>query len=190
MNFKESLVLLTLWMSWPSAGAVLAEDAVPAVPNATKSAISSSGIAGDFPESRWLTQRLEWLQDPKFGFMTHWAPYSQWGGIESWPLVEEDKFGRPDDLKAWTERDRDMARFVRDYWALPKTFNPVKFDPEKWAATAKEAGMKYVAFTTKHHDGFAMFDTKLKPSSKYRSRSSQLLLANTPLLNVSHPNMF
>jgi alpha-L-fucosidase len=117
------------------------------------------------PPEPWLGQRMEWFQDQKFGFMMHWAPYSQWGCIESWPLVDEDKFGRPDDLKPWTERGKDMARFTRDYWALPRTFNPVKFDPRKWAATAKEAGMKYAVFTTKHHDGFSLFDTKL---SDYR----------------------
>ena len=103
-------------------------------------------------EEPWLPQRLAWFQDQKFGFIMHWAPYSQWGCIESWPLVEEDKWGRPDDLKAWTDRDRDMARFTRDYWALPKTFNPVKFNPRAWASTAKGAGMKYVVFTTKHHE--------------------------------------
>ncbi len=113
----------------------------------------------------WLAARLETFQDFKFGFMMHWGAYSQWGCIESWPLVEEDAWGRPDDLPAWTERGKDMARFTRDYWALPKTFNPVKFDPRKWADAAKAAGMKYVVFTTKHHDGFAMFDTRL---SDYR----------------------
>ena len=109
----------------------------------------------------WLKERLAWFQDLKFGFMMHWAPYSQWGCIESWPLVEEDKWARPEDLKAWTERDKDMERFRRDYWALPKTFNPEKFDPAQWARAAKGAGMKYVVFTTKHHDGFCMFDTQL-----------------------------
>lgn len=113
----------------------------------------------------WLRRRLEDFQDLKFGFMMHWAPYSQWGCIESWPLVEEDKWARPDGLKAWTDRNRDMALFTRDYWALPKTFNPGKFDPAKWAAAARSAGMKYVVFTTKHHDGFSMFDTRL---SDYR----------------------
>ena len=48
----------------------------------------------------WLKKRLEWFQDLKFGFMMHWGAYSQWGCIESWPLVEEDKWARPDDLKA------------------------------------------------------------------------------------------
>jgi alpha-L-fucosidase len=43
---------------------------------------------------------------------------------------------------------------------LKTTFDPVKFNPEKWATAAKYAGMKYMVFTTKHHDGFCMFDTK------------------------------
>ena len=113
------------------------------------------------PAEPWLQQRLDWFQDMKFGFMMHWGAYSQWGCIESWPLVEEDKWARPDDLKAWMERGQDMERFKRDYWALPGTFNPGKFDPRQWARAAKDAGMKYVVFTTKHHDGFSMFDTRL-----------------------------
>ena len=107
-----------------------------------------------------IRQRLEWFQDLKFGFMMHWGVYSQWGCIESWPLVEEDKWARPDDLKAWTGREKDMERFRKDYWLLSTTFNPDKFDPARWARAAKGAGMKYVIFTTKHHDGFCLFDTR------------------------------
>ncbi|MCL5278371.1 MAG: alpha-L-fucosidase, partial [Planctomycetes bacterium] len=104
--------------------------------------------------------KLDRFQDWKFGFMMHWGIYSQWGCIESWPLVEADKWARPDDLPPWTERGKDFERFCRDYVALNKTFNPQKFDVSKWVAAAKDAGMKYVVFTTKHHDGFCMFDTK------------------------------
>ena len=98
--------------------------------------------SGEAPTSKpaeepWLHDRLEWFQDQKFGFMMHWAPYSQWGCIESWPLVEEDKWARPDDLKAWTDRGRDLRRFTQDYWGLPQTFNPVNFDPRLWAKAAK-----------------------------------------------------
>ncbi|MCL5099485.1 MAG: alpha-L-fucosidase, partial [Candidatus Omnitrophica bacterium] len=126
-------------------------------------AIAGGDMAKDSPVNgeSWLKSRLEWFQDLKFGLMMHWGAYSQWGCIESWPLVEADTWARPDDLPAWVERGKDLARFKRDYWALPKTFNPVKFDPEVWASAAKEAGMKYVVFTTKHHDGFCMFDTRL-----------------------------
>ncbi len=124
-------------------------------------AAAAEPMPANAPEATWLPQRLDWFQDLKFGFMMHWGAYSQWGCIESWPLVEVDKWARPDELPAWIERGKDIERFKQDYWALPKTFNPVRFDPERWAAVAKAAGMKYVVFTTKHHDGFSMFDTKL-----------------------------
>jgi len=109
----------------------------------------------------WLTKKLDRFQDLKFGFMMHFGAYSQWGCIESWPLVEEDKWARPDDLPPWIERGKDLKRFQKDYVALPRTFNPIHFDPKVWAKTAKGAGMKYVVFTTKHHDGFCLFDTHL-----------------------------
>ena len=108
----------------------------------------------------WLAERLEWFQDQRFGLFMHWGIYSQWGCIESWPLVEVDTWARPDGLKCWEERGKDIERFKRDYFALAKTFDPKKFDPARWAALAKRAGMKYVVFTTKHHDGFSMFDTR------------------------------
>jgi len=106
-----------------------------------------------------LARRLEWFQDLKFGFFMHWGPYSRWGCIESWPLVEADEWARPDDLPAWVERDRDLARFRRDYFALNRAFKPERFDPAAWAAVARRAGARYACFTTKHHDGFCMYDT-------------------------------
>ncbi len=114
--------------------------------------------AEEYPQ--WLKDRLSWFQDLKFGMIIHWGMYSQWGCIESWPLVEADPWARPDDLAAWTERGLDIKRFKEDYWKLNETFNPTEFDPEEWAKVAEAAGMKYVAFTTKHHDGFCMFDTQ------------------------------
>ncbi|MBM4050127.1 MAG: alpha-L-fucosidase, partial [Planctomycetes bacterium] len=97
----------------------------------------------------WLRERLEWFQDLKFGLFMHWGPYCQWGCIESWPLVEADTWARPDGLKPWVERGKDLARFRRDYFALSRTFNPTRFDPAIWADAAESAGMKYVTFTTK-----------------------------------------
>jgi len=108
----------------------------------------------------WLWDSLSRFQDRRFGLFIHWGIYSQWGCIESWPLVAADAWARPDDLACWIERDRDLDRFRRDYWALNRTFNPRAFDPDSWAALAQAAGMRYVAFTTKHHDGFCMFDTR------------------------------
>jgi alpha-L-fucosidase len=137
--------------------------------------------SSDSAEEPWLRQRLEWFQNLKFGFMMHFGVYSQWGCIESWPLVEEDKWARPDDLKAWTDRGKDMARFQHDYWALSKTFNPEKFDPRPWAKAAKAAGMKYVVFTTKHHDGFSLFDTRL---SDYRITAADVPFHSNARSNV------
>ncbi|HXE42435.1 MAG TPA: alpha-L-fucosidase, partial [Candidatus Baltobacteraceae bacterium] len=124
-------------------------------------AFGLTATAADTNTEPWLQKRLDWFQDQKFGFMMHWGIYSQWGSIESWPLVEEDTWARPDDLPAWIERGKNYQQFKHDYLALPKTFNPTNFDPSGWAEAAKNAGMKYVVFTTKHHDGFCMFDTKL-----------------------------
>jgi len=55
---------------------------------------------------------------------------------------------------------KDYFKYKKQYENLGKTFNPIKFDPKRWASAAKNAGMKYVVFTTKHHDGFCMFDSK------------------------------
>jgi len=116
--------------------------------------------AGDHETDPLVLAKLETFQDWKFGLFMHWGIYSQWGCIESWPLVEVDTWARPDDLKPWIERNKDFPRFFRDYQALNTTFNPRHFDPQVWADAAKRAGMKYLVFTTKHHDGFCMFDTR------------------------------
>jgi alpha-L-fucosidase len=109
----------------------------------------------------WLKARLEWFMDRRFGLILHWGPYSQWDCCESWGLVPEDNaWARNDTMKCWVERGRQFDRFTRDYWALNRTFNPVRFDPDQWADIAQAAGMRYVTYTTKHHDGFCMFDTK------------------------------
>jgi alpha-L-fucosidase len=125
--------------------------------------------------------KLDRFQDWKFGFMMHWGIYSQWGCIESWPLIEVDTWARPDDLPAWIERGKDFERFSRDYVALNKTFNPQKFDPARWVAAAKEAGMKYVVFTTKHHDGFCLFDTK---QTEYRTTDAACPFHTNPRADV------
>jgi alpha-L-fucosidase len=100
-----------------------------------------------------VLQKLEQWQDLKFGLLMHWGAYSQWGIVESWSICSEDE--------GWCRRKNpDYEAYKKEYTALKNTFNPIRFDPSKWATAAREAGMKYVVFTTKHHDGFCMFDTK------------------------------
>jgi alpha-L-fucosidase len=100
--------------------------------------------------------RMEWFQDMKFGLFMHWGIYCELGCIESWPLVWADRKWSNPHLKTLDE----MLAFRQMYWALNKKFNPTKFRPEVWAQAAKRAGMRYVMFTTKHHDGFSMYDTQ------------------------------
>lgn len=113
----------------------------------------------------WLRERLSWFMDLKFGVILHWGPYSQWDCYESWPLVPADTWARPDTLKEWNDRGRDIIRFQKDYWDLNRTFNPVQFDPEQWADVIAGSGARYAALTTKHHDGFCLWDTR---TSDYR----------------------
>ncbi|OFY37120.1 MAG: alpha-L-fucosidase [Bacteroidetes bacterium GWF2_38_335] len=111
-----------------------------------------------YPETDPLVlKKLEEWQDMKFGLLMHWGAYSQWGIVESWSICPED-YG-------WCERKKGKSPdsyfdYVKDYENLKTTFNPTGFEPENWAKAAKDAGMKYVVFTTKHHDGFCMFDSK------------------------------
>jgi len=121
-----------------------------------------------------VLKKLEWFQDAKFGLMMHWGPYSQWGVVESWSICSEDE--------PWCRRNiPDYFEYKRRYEQLPKTFNPVKFDPAAWAAAAKYAGMTYVVHTTKHHDGFAMFDTR---QTDYRITSPDVPFSKNPKANI------
>jgi len=101
-----------------------------------------------------VLQKLEEWQGLKLGLLMHWGPYSQWGIVESWSLCSEDV--------GWCRRSmEEYGEYKRAYEALQTTFNPTEFDPGRWARAARDAGMKYMVFTTKHHDGFSMFDTRL-----------------------------
>lgn len=112
-----------------------------------------------WPEQAPVRETLTAWQDLKFGLFLHWGTYSQWGIVESWSLLPEHieicYKPRPDSLSYF--------EYVQAYERLQTTFNPTLFDPDAWAQEAQQAGMKYVVFTTKHHDGFNMFDTQQSP---------------------------
>jgi alpha-L-fucosidase len=120
-------------------------------------------------------RKLDQWQDWKFGFMMHWGPYSQWGVVESWSICSEDWIKRPAGIS--------YVEYKEKYQALPTTFNPIGFDPDVWASVAKDAGMKYVVFTTKHHDGFSMFDTK---QTDYRITASDVPFHTNQRANIAN----
>ncbi|NDV65601.1 alpha-L-fucosidase [Bacteroides sp. 224] len=107
-----------------------------------------------WPTEKGVLEKLDKWQDLKFGMIIHYGLYSELGIVESWSICAEEA--------DWIPRDSTICydEYKRQYWSTIDRFNPVKLDPESWARYGKEAGMKYVVFTTKHHDGFAMFDTK------------------------------
>jgi alpha-L-fucosidase len=120
-------------------------------------------------------KKLAAWQGLKLGLLMHWGPYSQWGIVESWSLCSEDE--------GWCRRrTENYDEYKKTYEALQTTFNPVKFDPARWAAAAKDAGMKYLVFTTKHHDGFSMFDTK---QTEYRITSPKTPFSSNPKADVT-----
>jgi alpha-L-fucosidase len=132
-----------------------------------------------WPTDEKVLQKLEEWQDLKFGLLMHWGAYSQWGIVESWSICPED-YG-------WCERRKgsnpeDYFTYKKEYENLKLSFNPVNFEPEKWAAAAKNAGMKYVVFTTKHHDGFCMFDSKY---TDYKITSKETPFSVNPKANVT-----
>lgn len=107
---------------------------------------------GDLPEN--IQRKLSWFQNQKIGVIFHWGLYSQAGIVESWQLSEADDWARKN---PWRE---DLATLRKDYWDLNQEFNPQHFAPDDWAEKCKKAGFRYMLFTTKHHDGFSMYDTK------------------------------
>ena len=105
-----------------------------------------------WPEDPAVLEKLDQWQDLKFGVLMHWGLYSVPGIVESWNICNEDWITRP--------KGSTYEGYKQWYWGLSKEFNPVDFDPAQWAQVFEEAGMKYMIFTTKHHDGFCMFDTQ------------------------------
>lgn len=113
-------------------------------------AATTAGAAPTAPQGEGehsnLPQREEWYKDLALGMFIHWSVDSQLGSVISHSLA-----GSSDDY---------AERFFTE---LPRTFEPKRFDPSDWARLARMGGMKYVMFTTKHHSGFCMFETKTTP---------------------------
>jgi alpha-L-fucosidase len=105
-------------------------------------AAEQQGDIGYKPSQANLKAR-EWFQDARFGLFVHWGVYSVLGKTGAEWVMNHDKIP------------------VAEYEKLPPQFNPVKFDADEWCRMVKDAGMQYITITSKHHDGFAMYDSKV-----------------------------
>lgn len=111
----------------------------------------------EWPTDSAVLTKLDKWRDAKFGIMFHWGVYSVKGISESWALCSEERF--------YKRRQKILPgatydEFKQWYWGQADSLNPTRFEPAEWASLMKEAGFKYLIFTTKHHDGFCMFDSK------------------------------
>ncbi len=95
-------------------------------------------------------QRMQWWREARFGMFIHWGVYSVPAG--SWNGRQIGGIGE------WIMNRAKIP--VAEYQTMAKQFNPVNYDPDSWVKMAKDAGMKYIVITAKHHDGFALFETK------------------------------
>ena len=115
-----------------------------------KNSVSGQKLSAD--ELR--EKRLKWFRDARFGMMIHWGLYSVPAG--TWKGKQIPGLGE------WIMNHAEIP--VAEYEQLAKQFDPEKFDAQAIVDLAKNAGMKYIVITSKHHDGFAMYHSKV---SKY-----------------------
>ena len=110
---------------------------------------AAQDVAHETPAQR--DARMAWWRDARFGMFIHWGAYAVAAGTY--------KGERIPGIGEWIMSRAHVP--IPDYEEFVHRFNPVRFDPDEWVGIAKDAGMKYIVITSKHHDGFAIFDSKV-----------------------------
>ena len=109
--------------------------------------LSLSGMACE-QKPEQSNDKMDWWREARFGMFIHWGPYCLWGG----------EYHGHQQRRGGAEWIMNRCKIpVAEYQEVAATFNPVKYNADAWVRLAKDAGMKYIVITSKHHDGFAMF---------------------------------
>ena len=146
LSLAVSLAFSNIWAD--DGASEVAKQAAAPEPSKNEKASYITSVKGETKEAH--DARMRWWREAKFGMFVHWGVYAVPAG--------NHRGKRTPGTSEW------LMHFLKipmaDYQAYAKEFNPVKFNAAEFVAIAKEAGMKYIIITAKHHDGFAMFDTK------------------------------
>jgi alpha-L-fucosidase len=157
MNWKLIFILLFILLGVAGNALAQVDKNTPVVPKDDPAAVALTQNLSEtdtyvWPKDPKVMENLKMWQGYKFGLLIHMGLYSELGIVESWALCPEE----------WVSRDGydDYYKFANDYRNTITKFNPVNFDPEKWAKMFKNSGAKYMIYSSKHHDGFCLYDTK------------------------------
>lgn len=160
MNFLLPLFLVLAL--FPNSAPFAAEDPYRAL---SLQALEKLKTAPNTPFQRTTDPEAQWFPDAGFGLFMHWGIHSVAGIQPSWAMMEGYPYG--------TERSEFWGK---GYYSLAKQFDPQKYDPDKWIAAAKSAGMTYAVLTVKHHDGYALWPSEYgKMSTKQYMHGRDLI---------------
>jgi hypothetical protein len=125
-----------------------------------------AGVPEDTPVARPpVDYENKWWFQARYGMFVHWGLYT---------------------IHGWHEQEQWRCRVPREeYVKLQQQWNPVNFNPDHWIDLAEAAGMKYLCFTTKHHEGFCLWDTKLTDYNTMNMRSAMNLLGSVMAIGSS-----
>ena len=121
-------------------------------------------------------ERMGWWREARFGMFIHWGVYAVPAG--TWDGRQIGSIGE------WIMNRAKIP--VNDYQNMAKQFNPVKYDADAWVRMAKDAGMKYIVITSKHHDGFALFETKASKWNVVDQPLTEKIFSNHLLKHVKN----
>jgi alpha-L-fucosidase 2 len=155
MKNNKSLSVLSSCLLALSMAASSIRAAEPPAPPRIKTAAQESKVEPETKEQR--DARMAWWREARFGMFIHWGLYAVPAG--TWNGARVDGIGE------WIMQKAEIP--LAQYKALAPQFNPTNFNAEEWVLTAKNAGMKYIVITAKHHDGFAMFHSRVSDYNIY-----------------------